>query len=592
MYFYKIKPIINDFKKILSFVEKKNKYKFFLLQIHIFFSSVLETFSIFTVIPLIDSLNNSSDTNTLTFLKQYIDPQYLNTFYLIILFCFFLITSNIYLILIKKKITDFGYALMLEIQKKVFQKIIHRKYNFFINKDLSYFNNVILHEVQRIKSGFIESSLFFISQILLIFFTFIGLMLYDYKITIFIVIILFTFYLLYLLIIGDKILKASKLNTDFKINTIQYLNDIFSVIKTIIFKKNKSKFYEKLQHFLSQNYKINAFEQVIGNIIKNLFEIYFLLIILIILLIGTKSIEISNILSYGIFLFAAYKIIPSFHKIYSHLISFLGSSNSLKIIVSELSNKNQYPENIDDKSKIKKIIFRDVSFSYNQRKKVLYNINYEMVENKIIGICGKSGSGKTTFIDLMSGLITPTSGIITINQNKDKLNNETLMAQASYCSQKTILIDDTLKNNICLETDNNNIDKKLLLEAIKIAELDSLIKNFDNGIETIIGQDGVRVSGGEAQRINIARTIYSNRNFIFLDECLNNLDMITSNKILNNLKNIKNKTIFFITHDLRLLLNFEEILVFNDGQLVEKNSFSNLKDNSKIFLDLLNEKND
>ena len=110
------------------------------------------------------------------------------------------------------------------------------------------------------------------------------------------------------------------------------------------------------------------------------------------------------------------------------------------------------------------------------------------------------------------------------------------------------------------------------------------IKSLKNGIHTIIGEEGIRVSGGEAQRINIARTIYLNRKFIFFDESLNNLDMITSNKILQNFKELDDlKTIFFITHDLRLLSDFEEVLVFNDGNLVENGSFSKLKSESKLF---------
>ena len=141
-----ITAIINDFITVLNFVEKKNKLNYFFLQIHIFFSSILETISIFTIIPIIESLNNNSKSSFLNFLENYIELKYLGPTYLILAFCFFLSLSNFYLIIIKKKIIDFGYILMLDLQKKLFKKIIHNKYEFFINKDISYFNNVILHE--------------------------------------------------------------------------------------------------------------------------------------------------------------------------------------------------------------------------------------------------------------------------------------------------------------------------------------------------------------------------------------------------------------------------------------------------------------
>ena len=582
-----IKSIISDFLTVLNFVEKKNKLKYLFLQIHIFFSSILETLSIFTIIPIIESLNNSSDSRFLKFLENYIEFKYLNPTYLILSFCLFLTLSNLYQIIIKKKIIDFGYVLMLELQKKVFKKIIHNKYEFFINKDIAYFNNVILHETQRIKGGFIESSLFILSQILLVTFTFVGLIIYDYKITIFIILILFIFYLVYLFLVSDRLLKVSKLNTKFKKDTIQYLNDIFSVIKTLVFKKNKSKFYEKLENILIQNYKANKFEQIISAIIKNSFEIYFLIIIIAILFFTKNQLQVNSLLSYSVFAFAAYKIIPSFHLIYSHIIAFLGSSNPLKIVAAELLNKNLYPEIIKDNLLINRVKLNNVSFSYDKNKNVLNNVNYELQENKIVGICGKSGSGKTTFLDIVSGLMTPTNGEILINEKNYEDSSQLLISNSAYCSQKTILIDDTIENNICLETDNN-INKNLLAKAIKIAELEVFIKNLKNGIHTIIGEEGIRVSGGEAQRINIARTIYLNRKFIFFDESLNNLDMITSNKILQNFKELDDlKTIFFITHDLRLLSDFEEVLVFNDGNLVENGSFSKLKSESKLFMELL-----
>ena len=185
-----VKVIISDFLTVLKFVDKKNKLKYFFLQIHIFFSSILETLSIFTIIPIFETLNKNSENNFLKYLENFIEYKYLTFTNLIIAFCLFLVFSNFYQIIIKKKIIDFGYILMLDIQKKLFKKMIHNKYEFFINKDISFFNNVIVHETQRIKGGFIESSLFILSQILLVIFTLIGLMIYDYKITTVIIFIL------------------------------------------------------------------------------------------------------------------------------------------------------------------------------------------------------------------------------------------------------------------------------------------------------------------------------------------------------------------------------------------------------------------
>ena len=276
--------------------------------------------------------------------------------------------------------------------------------------------------------------------------------------------------------------------------------------------------------------------------------------------------------------------------IYSQLIAFLGSSNPLKLIVSELTNKKLYSEVNKEYPSLNQLELNN-AFSYDKNKNVLNNVNYKLIHNEIIGICGKSGSGKTTFIDLISGLIDPDSGKILINDKEFDNASEILIYNSAYCSQKTILIDDTIKNNICLET-NDNTNEDLLHEAIKIAELEEFIQNCKNGINTIIGEDGIRVSGGEAQRLNIARTFYLNRKLIFLDESLNNLDMVSSKKILDNMSQSKEtRTIFFITHDLRLLSGLEKILVFNDGNIVQSGSFSELKKTSSLFLELLSNEN-
>lgn len=587
MYFNKIKTLASYFKLIFQLVDREKKIKYTILQFHILLSSILETLSIFSILPILDSFNNSSKNKITNFLESFIELKYLTTEYLIVFFCLFLILSNSYLIFIKRKITLFSYELLLELQKKIFQNAINKKYKYFINKEISYFNNLILHETQRFKSGFIESFLFLLSQLFLVTFTLIGLMIYNFKVTIFVILILLSFYTFYILIIGKKLLISSKLNSEYKKKTIQFVNDIFSVIKTLIFKNNKFKFYEKLENILKINYNVNAFEQVIKGIIKNLFEIYFLTFLVIIFLLKNNSLKVDNLIIYGVYIFAAYKIIPSFHLIYSHVISFFSTSNSLRIIINELKNNDNYSQQILDKKIINKIKLKDVSFSYDKKNNVLKDINFEINENKIIGICGKSGSGKTTFIDVISGLIEPTEGELLVNGEKNELNNEKMISNSTYCSQKTILIDDSLRNNISLETSETILNEKLLKKAIEVAELSKFINNLDNGVDTIIGEDGVRVSGGEAQRISIARTIFADRKFIFFDESLNSLDMITAKKILNNLEKLKDKTIFFITHDLRLLSNFNDILIFEDAKIIERGSFKYLKENSKKFLELM-----
>ena len=150
-------------------------------------------------------------------------------------------------------------------------------------------------------------------------------MIYNFKVTIFVILILLSFYIFYILIIGKKLLISSKLNSEYKKKTIQFVNDIFSVIKTLIFKNNKFKFYEKLENILKINYNVNAFEQVITGIIKNLFEIYFLTFLVIIFLLKNNSLKVDNLIIYGVYIFPE----PDFpHSNYFILMSYLFSTSN------------------------------------------------------------------------------------------------------------------------------------------------------------------------------------------------------------------------------------------------------------------------
>ena len=590
----KIKTIFKDFLDLLKFISPENKKKFYFLQIQVLVSAFLESLTIFSVIPFLESLNNKGDNKILTKIENFFNlKDSIEPTFLLMLFIIFFILSNIYLIIVKISVTRFSYNVVKELQIKLFKKFLNKKYNFFISKEMSYFHTIIMGEVGRVRSGFIETSLLLLAQISLILITTIGLLIYNFLLTSSILIVCFIFYLIYYFLVKEKVFLFSKKNTEYRLKTFQYLNDIFSIIKVIIFKRNKSNFYLKLENILTKGYLVNAFEQIVRSIVKNTFELYFLSIILIILFFKSSTYNYINIIpSYGVFFLAAYKIIPTFHNLYGYLLQCISCSYALNLVLKELSSKqdNFSEENIDE-VEINKISLSKVFFSYDNKKNILKNISLDIDKNSSIGICGKSGSGKTTFIDIVSGLISPTSGIIKINNGKTTYKNEHLIYNSSYCSQKTILIEDTIENNIALASVNEKIDKNKIYQAIDIAELHQYVDKLEMGINTIIGEYGTKLSGGEAQRIGIARTLYSNKDFLIFDESLNNLDLINSKKIIKNLKKMQtNKTLIFVTHDVNLMYEFEKILVFEDGKIINIGDFSYLEKNCHVFRELLENK--
>ena len=196
-----------------------------------------------------------------------------------------------------------------------------------------------------------------------------------------------------------------------------------------------------------------------------------------------------------------------------------------------------------------------------------------------VGIIGKSGSGKTTTIDLILGLLKPNEGEIYVdNFLIDENNVESWQSNVGYVPQQTFLIDDTISSNIAFGVKKEKIDFSQVKKVAMIANLDSFITNeLENGYSTIIGERGIRLSGGQRQRIGIARALYSNPNLLVLDEATNALDKKTEKVVLDALKKLKNKiTIIIISHHLSTLRDTDKIFVMEQGIVKSISSYEKL----------------
>jgi ATP-binding cassette subfamily C protein len=255
---------------------------------------------------------------------------------------------------------------------------------------------------------------------------------------------------------------------------------------------------------------------------------------------------------------AAFRVLPSVNRILIYYNSFLYGQKAFEKINIEFSNnysefsKNFFkPKNIQsDKFNFNKLEFKNVSFAYDQNKEILKDLNFEIKKGSFTGIKGKSGSGKSTLVLLMTGLLTPNSGNILINDHHNLNSSQiNISSFTGYVSQKTTLFDDTIKKNIAIGISDNDVDEKHLNHVIEITQLKEFINNLKDGIDTIIGDDGLRISGGQRQRISIARALYFNPDLLIMDEATSALDLDIENKIIDILKNLRGKiTLIFISH--------------------------------------------
>lgn len=273
----------------------------------------------------------------------------------------------------------------------------------------------------------------------------------------------------------------------------------------------------------------------------------------------------------------AQRLLPLFQQSYACWNSIRGGQNTLKDVLDLLVQTNPLSNTSDDIIHfVSEIKLQNLDFKYDPKGPfVLRKINLVIPKGARIGIVGKTGSGKSTFVDLLMGLIRPTSGSLTVDQKEITHENiRSWQSHISHVPQTIYLSDVTIKENIAFSVPTESIDIKRVKSAAKQAEIDLFIESLDGGYDSNVGERGVKFSGGQRQRIGIARALYKNADVIIFDEATNALDYKTETDVMNTINNLGiNHTIFIITHRVSTLKNCTEVLELNDGEIkVIKNS--------------------
>jgi ABC-type multidrug transport system fused ATPase/permease subunit len=391
----------------------------------------------------------------------------------------------------------------------------------------------------------------------------------------FFILILF-FYFSYL---GPKIRKKAKQNQEIISNFNKIIFETFEAIKEIkVYQKEKivSKIFEKKVENFERNFFFFSVFDKFPRILLEVITIFSILAVSIII-INYSSDIFQELPLLSLIIVSAIRMIPAFSGISACMFYLRAFSPSVEIAYNQFkeiesseieektifNGKRNYQKDLDIKSNY--LILDNISFSYEQDKKLINNINIKIPKNSFVSIVGPSGSGKTTLQSIIMGLIKPDQGNIFFENQNIQSIKKNWMKKISYVSQKVFLFDDSIKKNICLSFDGGEIDEKKLETAIEIAELKEKINSLKDGLDENVGTDGNNLSGGERQRVALARAIYKKAEVIFLDEFTSNLDLETEKKIMTKIKNnLPDTTIIMITHRLEtaktsdIIINIEK----------------------------------
>ena len=310
--------------------------------------------------------------------------------------------------------------------------------------------------------------------------------------------------------------------------------------------------------------------------------------VLIIIYFSNKNYDIKEIIPLlSLFGMAALRLIPSFNIITLGFTALKKSEISFQSIVKLFreNNKNKtkkksHSKIIRNESTINSIEVKNVSFKYpGSEKLILRNINFKIKNNSSIGIVGKTGCGKSTLIKLLAGLLSPSEGKILVNNKDININLKNWYNNLSYIPQDIYLNDDTIRRNIAIGEHDSEIDETKLKISIKLSGLERFVNNLDLGLETFVGTDGIKLSGGQVQRIGIARAIYLQPNVFILDEATNSLDEKTESEILEDFNKLKvNKFLIMISHRLVSLKKCDVVFYIADGQIKDSGTIQQLVD--------------
>ena len=305
-----------------------------------------------------------------------------------------------------------------------------------------------------------------------------------------------------------------------------------------------------------------------------------LCIIIYLLTTGKDSKEIFPIIS--LYAMAGYRLLPALQQIYSSITRVKYNLPALEILVDDLSKEHEISKKVSKQQALifnNNLVLKDINFHYlGSASPILDDINIEIKANTTIGFVGPTGSGKTTLIDVLLGLLTPNTGkLIVDNVELTVENTRAWQKNIGYVPQSIYLTDDTIIKNIAFGINDNDIDLDKVKHAAKLADIDSFINTMPKNYNTFVGERGIRLSGGQCQRIGIARALYNNPSILVLDEATSALDSVTENAIIEAINKLSHKkTIIMIAHRLTTVKECDVIFMLDKGKITDKGKYDEL----------------
>ncbi|HCI25157.1 MAG TPA: ABC transporter ATP-binding protein [Lachnospiraceae bacterium] len=569
-------------KKINYVLDRRQKINLLFLLLIIFVGAFVELLGVSAILPVVNvatSPETIEQTWYLSWLKQILGLQDAGQMLIVlsVILIIIYILKNVYVTMMYNMQYSFIFGNQKKLAVKLMDCYMHQDYLFHVSKNVAELQRNVTSDV----NGFftvVLNFLQFLAEISVCIVLVLYLLMQDFVTTMAVAILLFVFVGLFAGLFKKILGEKGRKNREVNVQVTKWILQSFSGIKEIKVINAEDFFIYNYNKYYSQFATLQRQQSMLTFVPRPVMETVCIcgLLIAVILKLTIDSSDIASFIpTLSVFAIAAFRMLPSFNRITGYLGGIMFSKPSIDAIYQDLKEVEQLQrhresiEKNDENMPLTKLIqMNQVSFKYPESDKwILKNADIEIKKNSSVAFVGASGAGKTTAADLILGLLEPTEGRILVDGTDIRTNMAAWHEKIGYIPQTIYLMDDTIRANIAFGIDEADINEAGIYNAIKEAQLDEFIAQLPDGIETEIGDRGVKLSGGQRQRIGIARALYRNPEVLVLDEATSALDNDTEKEVMEAIDSLHGtRTLIVIAHRLSTIQNCDEIYEVGNGK--------------------------
>jgi ABC-type multidrug transport system fused ATPase/permease subunit len=568
-------------KKTLEILTTRDKKNILISIVLLIIKSILEVIGIGLIIPILTYTTSQNEDkflyDTLPFLQRFDNQQLI--LFLVIIFVFVYLIKTLFNIFYNFWSARFTNNLSVNLTNRVLKKYLNKNYIFFLENNPSFFVRNITSETSLFAMGLIGNLITCFTQIVFIFSVCLFLVIYNFY-SFYVILFLFFVCGIIMKTLNNKFHKWGLVRLEGTASLLKKISEIIGSVKEVILYNKRQFFTDEVYIHNKKLAKANIYRDTalaFGAPIVEFIAIFIFFSFFLILIIYS-SIDLSEVtILFGVFAFACVKLLPAATTLLRSLQGIKFNMPACDVVYDILINSD-VPNNFSDTEKYKKTIlksikFENISFSYkNQKNPTLDQVNFEINKGDKIAIIGETGSGKTTLLNIIATLVTPSNGKIKINGSDQLDGFKEIRNNIGYVPQSVYLSDNSIISNIGLSNEFSLEDEDKILTILKSLNL-SVINNRPINLYDTIGDRGSKLSGGQIQRIGIARALFRDPAILILDEATNALDAKTEKKILDNIsKMFEDKFIILCTHKKELLKYCNKILEVKNNTVIFKTS--------------------